>query len=584
MDRSAVEAVKARISIADVVRRYVDLKPVSGRFMAACPFHQETKPSMSVNDDEGFFYCFGCQASGDVIDFYSRINGLDFREALEQLAAEAGIELGNVPHDPHAAERKALKQKLLDMHGEANDFFQRNLRMQAGEGARRYLEGRGMSPEMISRFGLGYSPDDWHGLDNFLRTKGRTPEDGVIAGLLSKNEKGNIYDRFRSRLIFPIQNLSGKVIAFGGRIITDGEPKYLNSSDTPIYKKGDHLYGLNLARSTMTRTKRAILTEGYMDVISLHQFGYTDSCGVLGTALTPEQVKRLAGFCSRIDLIFDGDGAGRKAALKSSRMILLQGVACKVVLMPDGEDVDSLLQQQGTEGVEACMANAPDGLQFCMNTLRAEFAPRDIMAWAKSFLSDLSDASLRAYYLPRIAGGLGLSEADFRRDAGVSGPPRNTISQPRQQARPAGIPGQCAVGKEDKDDRYFLKFPIQYPDYIPALVERGFGRILGTEWAVALWNKLVNAQQGQIMSLLNDQEKSFYIRCREEVRQSVLSGHELLCEWEHICKKIADGQEKSSRRQLKEALRQAQLSGDRQRMNECFRALEESLRRDDEQY
>jgi DNA primase len=587
MDRSAVEAVKARISIADIVRRYVDLKPVSGRWMGACPFHQETKPSMSVNDDEGFFYCFGCQASGDVIDFYSRINGLEFRESLEQLAAEAGIELGNVPHDPHAAERKARANLYLDMHDEANSWFQRNLSMATGDVARRYLANRGMTPDVMGKFGLGYSPDDWHGLANFLKSKERTPEQGVEAGLLSKNEKGNIYDRFRGRLIFPIQNLSGRVIAFGGRIITDGEPKYLNSSDTPIYKKGDHLYGLNLARSTMTRSKRALLTEGYMDVISLHQFGYTDACGVLGTALTPEQVKRLAGFCSRVDLVFDGDGAGRKAALKSSRMILLEGVACKVVLMPDGEDVDSLLQTKGAEGFEACMAQAPDGLDFCLTTLRNEFAPREIMAWAKGFLTDLADASLRAFYLPRLTAGLGLSETDFRRDAGVpvasraTAPQRRQESPSRQTQRGHVAP---AVGKEDKDDRYFLKFPIQYPDYVPALAQKGFGNILGTQWAAALWEKLVNAQHGQILSQLNENEKGFYIRCREEVREQTLTGRELLDEWEHICNKIAFGQQKLNRLQLKEALHQAQLSGDRQRIDECFRALEESLRRDDEQY
>jgi len=584
VDRSGVEAVKARVSIADIVRRYVDLKPVSGRWMGACPFHQETKPSMSVNDEEGFFYCFGCQASGDVIDFYSRINGLDFRESLEQLAAEVGIELSHVPHDPHAAERKARKQLLLDMHDESNAWFQRNLRVAAGDTTKRYLTNRGMTQEVIDKFGLGYSPDDWHGLDNHLKSKGRTPEQGVEAGLLSKNEKGNIYDRFRGRLIFPIQNLSGRVIAFGGRIITEGEPKYLNSSDTPIYKKGDHLYGLNLARSTMTRTKRAILTEGYMDVISLHQFGYTDSCGVLGTALTLEQVKRLAGFCSRVDLVFDGDGPGRKAALKSSRMILLQGVSCKVVLMPDGEDVDSLLQTKGSEGFEACMNEAPDGLTFCMNTLRDEYAPRDIIKWAKSFLSDLFDASLRAYYLPRITNGLGLSEADFRRDAGISVPPRNTLQRSRQTSDSQPQQATMAVGKEDKDDRYFLKFPIQYPDYVSALAERGFGHILGTDWARALWEKLVSTQPGQIMNLLNEQEKGFYIRCREEMRENILSGRELLDEWKHICNKIASGQHKLDRRQLKEALHQAQQIGDSQRIMECLRALNESLGRDDEQH
>ena len=582
MDRSGVEAVKARINISDIIRRYVDLKPVSGRWMGACPFHQETKPSMSVNDEEGFFYCFGCQASGDVIDFYGRINGLDFRESLEQLAAEAGIELNNVPRDPHAAERKARKQLLIDMHLESSQWFQRNLRLASGDTARRYLANRGMTQEMIEKFGLGYSPDDWHGLDNFLKTKGRTSDQGVEAGLLSKNDKGNIYDRFRGRLIYPIQNLSGRVIAFGGRIITDGEPKYLNSSDTPIYKKGDHLYGLNLARSTMTRTKRAILTEGYMDVISLHQFGYTDSCGVLGTALTPDQVKRLAGFCSRVDLVFDGDGAGRKAALKSSRMILLQGVACKVVLMPDGEDVDSLLQSKGADGFDASMKAAPDGLDYCMTTLREKFAPREIIAWAKSFLSDLSDSSLRAYYLPRLAGGLGLSEADFRRDAGAMPPPRNTQQQPRQ--RQVSKPRQAkAVGKDDADDRYFLRFPIQYPDYVPELANREFDRILRTDWAKALWEKLVNTQPGHVSSLLNEQEKGFYYRCREELRRNILSGRDLLDEWNHICKKISFGQEKMTKRQLTEAIRQAQQNGDTKQALELL-ALKESRRRDDEQH
>ncbi|WP_272699731.1 DNA primase [Desulfovibrio sp. Fe33] len=583
MDRSDVEAVKARINISDIVRRYVDLKPVSGRWMGACPFHQETKPSMSVNDDEGFFYCFGCQASGDVIDFYGRINGLDFRESLEQLAAECGVELGSAPRDPHAAERKAKKQMLLDMHDEANSFFQRNLSLASGDHCRRYLADRGMTPEMISKFGLGYSPDDWHGLDNFLRTKGRSPEAGVEAGLLSKNEKGNIYDRFRGRLIYPIQNLSGRVIAFGGRIITDGEPKYLNSSDTPIYKKGDHLYGLNLARSTMTRTKRAILTEGYMDVISLHQFGYTDSCGVLGTALTADQVKRLAGFCSRVDLVFDGDGAGRKAAMKSSRMILLQGVACKAILLPDGEDVDSLLQTRGAEGFEACMNEAPDGLTFCMNTLREQYAPRDIMAWAKSFLSELSDASLRAYYLPRLVSGLGLSEADFRRDAGAAAPQQRSVrQQPRHTQRAARQPAM-GVGKDYADDRYFLRFTIQYPDYVPELAKRGLTQILRTPWAKALWEKLETTQQGHVVSLLNEQEKGFYIQCREELHEETLSGRELLAEWDHICRTIAQEQQKLDMRQLTEAIRQAQQSGDTERALQLL-ALKESRRREDEQH
>lgn len=582
MERNGVEAVKARINIADIIRRYVDLKPVSGRWMGACPFHQETKPSMSVNEEEGFFYCFGCQASGDVIDFYKRINGLEFREALEALAVEAGIELQYSQPDPQAKERQQKKKLFLDMHDESREFFTNCLNHAVGNVARKYLHQRGLTPEIVQAFGLGYSPDDWHGLDNHLRSRGRKPEAGVEAGLLSRNQKGNIYDRFRGRLIFPIKNLSGRVIAFGGRIITEGEPKYLNSSDSPIYKKGEHLYGLDVARQSMTRTRRALLTEGYMDVLSLHQFGYTDSCGVLGTALTGEQVRRLAGFCSRVDLVFDGDNAGRKAALKSSRMILLQGVACRVVLLPDGEDVDSLLQQHGRDGFEQCLAQAPDGLSFCFDYLSREFAPREIMDWARNFLADLKDQSLRAYYLPRIAQGLGLAEAELRLTAG--GPVKRAPG--RQDATPVtqGTPGAPAVGRDDKDDRYFMKFPIQYPEYIPALAERGFENVLSSPWAPILWKKLLASQPRADLTRLNQYEKRFYIQCREELREKTLDGKELLDEWEHICNKIAVGQQKSTVEQLKQALKEAQQSGDQQRVIECLQALQDRLGRENEQH
>ena len=584
MDRNDVEAVKARLSIAEVVRRYVDLKPMSGRWVAPCPFHQETKPSFSVNDEEGFYYCFGCQASGDVIDFFQRVNGLEFREALEQLAAEAGVELGNMPHDPQASQKKAQKKLYLEMHNEAARWFKDNLRLAAGQVARDYLNKRGMNNEIIDRFGLGCSPEDWHGLDNFLRSRGRKPEDGVAAGLLSKNEKGNIYDRFRARLIFPIQDLSGRVIAFGGRIITDGEPKYLNSSDSPIYKKGEHLYGLNVARPTMTRSRRAILTEGYMDVLSLHQFGYTDACGVLGTALTQDQVKRLAGFCSKVILVFDGDNAGRKAALKSAKMILLHGVSCRVVMLPDGKDVDDVLQTEGAPGFDLCLEQAPEGLDFCLNTLRDTFAPRDIMAWAKGFLSDLTDSSLKAYYLPRIASGLGLSEAELRMEAGRPGAyaAQSQTVQPAQKAQSAS--NAPAVGREDRDDRYFLRFPIQYPDYVPALAERGFERILVTDWARNMWEKLATTQPREILSRLNEHEKSFYIQCREQLRDAILSGRELLDEWKHICEKITVGKKKLTRKQLIQALHDAQVNGDQQRVQELMSTLNDSLGRENEQH
>ncbi|MFO7717498.1 MAG: DNA primase, partial [Desulfohalobium sp.] len=364
-----IEAIKARLNIVDIVRRYVDLRQVGDRWAGVCPFHQETKPSLSVHPEKGFYYCFGCQASGDLIDFYRDINGLEFRQALEELAREAGVSLNERP-DPKAAQRQAERRAALEMHSLAQQFFQATLEAAAGKRAREYLAARGVDRAMQDYFGLGFAPESWQALGDELQRSGYTLQQGVTAGLLSQNRNGRIYDRFRNRVTFPIHDLGGKVIAFGGRVIGEGEPKYLNSSDSPIYKKGGHLYGLYQARQAVTQSKEVLLTEGYADVIALVRYGFTHACGVLGTALTEEQVRRLAGLARRVTLIYDGDRAGRQAASRSAEMLLRQGVQCRVVNLPDGEDVDSLLQNSGAAGFQRFVREAEEGLTFCLRVLR----------------------------------------------------------------------------------------------------------------------------------------------------------------------------------------------------------------------
>ncbi|WP_027177372.1 DNA primase [Maridesulfovibrio hydrothermalis] len=578
MDRAAIEAIKDRLDIVDIVRRYVELKPVSGRWMGSCPFHQEKTPSMSVNGDEGFFYCFGCQASGDIFDFYSRINGLEFKDALEQLAAEAGVELTPGKVDPQAAKRSSERKVFMDMHEQAANYFSRMLKLPEGRTARTYLKRRGLDASVIESFGLGCSNDDWQGLEKFLISKGFTAEQGVKSGLLSQNAKGRTYDRFRGRLIFPIKNLSGRVIAFGGRIITDGEPKYLNSSDTPIYKKGDHLYGLSQARNSIARTKSVLLTEGYMDVISLHQFGYTNSCGVLGTALTPDQVKRLSGFCSKVDLVFDGDSAGVKAALRSAEMILTQGVSCGVVVLPDGEDVDSLLQAKGAEGFKVFLDEARDGLDYCLATLNQSASPREIMDWAQGFLKKMSNASLRAFYIPKVATGLGVAEAELRSvfSGVLNSPPPQQQKVQREEPR-----AMAPVGAQVKDDKYFLRYAVKHLEYVTELSERGIAQVLTSHWGKTLWSKLAAHSGQDIISFLDDSEKKFYAGCRME---EALSGPELDEEWRHVCKVIARRRYDLGRKKLMDALRRAQAEGDAGRVSAYLKVLNDSVWRDDEQH
>lgn len=511
-DSRGVAAVKARLDLVEMVRQYVDLRPAGGRWTGPCPFHQETKPSFSVRPAEGLFYCFGCQAAGDAIDFYCRVNGVEFREGLEQLAEKVGVQLSDARPDPREAQRKSARKESLTLHGLAQDYYVRCLASARGGEAREYVARRGLSPEIVERFGLGASPDGWRDLENFLRSKGHEPAAGVTAGLLVRNEKGNVYDRFRGRLMFPIHNLAGQVIAFGARALkAEDDPKYLNSSESDIYTKGENLYGLFQARRAMAHHKIGLLTEGYLDVMSLHQFGFNNACGVLGTALTPGQVRRLAGFCSRVDLVFDGDGAGRKAALRSAEMVLSAGLACRVVDLPDGEDVDSLLQKSGADAFRACSDKAKEGLDYCLDAVRRSFAPKDMVDWAGRFLKGFTKPEVVAAYIPRLAGGLGMSEVEFRRNLNL-----DRDAHGASPAQPANAGTDTAESRRRAFDRWVLRFVARHPEHLPHLADKGVREVLSTERALALWDRLAAHDEAEVLSALDDQQKRFYIQSRME--------------------------------------------------------------------
>ena len=504
----AIQEIKSRLSLVDVARRYMELQRNGHRFVAPCPFHQETKPSFSINEEEGFFYCFGCQAAGDLFDFYGRINGLDFRDTLEQLAEEAGVVLEKSVSAAGQKPVQSERKQLLRLHELAAAHFAGNLGTEAGHECRDYMARRGLSPEVAKAFGLGFALRDWQALATVFKRAGFSDEAGVKAALLGKSDKGRAYDRFRGRFMFPIRSLSGSVVAFGGRIIADeDEAKYINSSDSPLYKKGEHLYGLDQARRAIATGKPALLTEGYMDVVTLHQFGYTSAVGVLGTALTPEQVKRVAGFTSRLELLFDGDGAGRKAALRACRMFLARGLSCRVVLFPEGEDIDSLLRSAGTEAFETLRAEAPDGIRFCVQALR-DMAPRDAVDFARGFIKDVEIPELASRYLTALAGGLGIAERELRDFAAEA---RGTeAASPGKAARRTTPPPR----RNDAKDREIMTFAVRYPHALPRLKETGAYLVLASAWALDLWDKIENNQPDNVFHALNDNEKRFWIKCR----------------------------------------------------------------------
>lgn len=504
-----IQAIKSRISLADMARRYVELRSVGSRLVAPCPFHQETKPSFSINEEQGTFYCFGCQASGDIFDFYGRLNGLDFKETLAALAEEAGIRLDTYRSDPHARQQRSQKRDMMKMHELAASHFHSNLSSPGASACRDYIGERGISPELVEKFGLGWSMDSWQDLGDTLRRAGFSLNAAVECGLQSKSQSGRTFDRFRNRLMFPIRNLSGQAIAFGGRILPslagDDDAKYINSSDSPIYKKGEHLFGLFQARPSIAVKKSAILTEGYMDVITLHQYGYTQAVGVLGTALTPEQIKRLSGFTSQLELMFDGDGAGRKAAFRSCEMLLSRGLSCRVVLFPDDNDIDSMLHTFGADAVEDLRAHAQDGIEFCVSVLRG-MAPREAVEWARRFLAEVDMPELFHRFAAALASGLGLSEADLR----------GGVLERRRSAAPHPAPRRALVPHAISRDREIMTFAVRYPHRLPDLQAAGADLALSAPWALKLWDKIARTCSEQAFDELDPKEKNFWIRCRDE--------------------------------------------------------------------
>ena len=355
-----LDEIRARVPLSDVIGLRVRLIRKGREHGALCPFHNEKTPSFTVSDDKGFFHCFGCGAHGDVIGFVMRDEGLAFPEAVEKLAGEAGLEIPKeTPQDHARAEEQLSLYAVLEA---AANFFESELRADSGSAASAYLKGRGLKPQTIEGFRLGYAPESRNSLKTALLGKDISEAMLVTAGLLIEPEGGGAsYDRFRHRVIFPIQDRRGRVIAFGGRALGDAQAKYLNSPDTPVFHKGAVLYGMHLARGVARKSGRIIAVEGYMDVIALHQGGLTETVASLGTALTELQMEEMWRLVDAPVLCFDGDVAGREAAARAAERALPRLKSGKSLLfasLPMGQDPDSLIGEGGKPAIEEVMAGA----------------------------------------------------------------------------------------------------------------------------------------------------------------------------------------------------------------------------------
>ena len=408
--------VRDRVSLVELVSRYTALRRTGRNHLGLCPFHSEKTPSFSVTEDKGFFHCFGCGASGDVYKFLMLKENLTFPEALERLAREAGIEL---PKRPAEAQREQGRERLLRVNAFAAKFFQRALwEGPAGQNARDYLAQRSVSEETARMFGLGYAPPG--GLAHALEKSGAPLGDAESLGLIGRSTGGGWYDRFRHRLMFPIHDLAGKVIGFGGRLLppTQDQAKYVNSSDSSVFHKGRSVFGLAAARGPIHEHGRALLVEGYMDVIALAQAGIGNAVAPLGTSLTADQVRLLKRFTDDFVVLFDGDRAGLTAAARSFTVFAEVGIFAQAAFLPEGDDPDTFVQKAGAAGLEQLLARSSPLADHYLRSLAApdaSLAERARGAQAVAELCDrLEDPIFVGLLVRRAAQHLDLPEEQLR--------------------------------------------------------------------------------------------------------------------------------------------------------------------------
>ncbi len=430
-----IQTLLSRVDIVDVVDRLVPLKKAGANFVACCPFHSEKTPSFTVSQSKQFYHCFGCGAHGTAIGFLMEFSGKTFPEAIEELARDAGVEVPRVEPRPGDVERREQAQDLAGILLTAAKFYRAELK--DAPRAIDYLKGRGLTGAIAAHFGIGYAPDGWQPLAKaFERYDDPELE---TAGLVLAGDAGKRYDRFRDRIMFPIHDSRGQVIGFGGRVLGEGEPKYLNSPETPLFSKGRELYGLYLARNPIRDAGKVIVVEGYMDVVALAQHGVDYAVATLGTATTPVHVQKLLRQSDRVIFCFDGDAAGRKAAwraLENALPALVDGKNAGFLFLPDGEDPDDYIRSRGKAAFEALVDHATPLSEYLLAELSTRHPPTSaegraaLVTAARPLLAQIAAPVIAALLRRRLADLTGLPEAELKDLMRPQGHERQPVLEP----------------------------------------------------------------------------------------------------------------------------------------------------------
>ena len=489
--------IKSRVNIVDLVSEYVTLKKAGRNFVGLCPFHKEKTPSFSVNPEKQIFYCFGCGEGGDIFAFLMKINGASFAESARYLANKAGIEIP--VRKMTGAERTVIseKEKLNRINSMAADWFSGQLSSENGRVARDYLNKRKMDAAITGEFRMGYSPEGWSHLVNYFEDR-KVPL-GLVekTGLIISKDNGRFYDRFRGRLIFPIEDLSGRVVAFGGRALGDNMPKYLNSPESPVYTKGRVLYGMYRTKDSIRNKDYVIIVEGYVDLLSLRDAGVNNVVATLGTALTREQVELIRRFTRNVAVIFDPDEAGRHAVERSLKLFLEENMHARVVVLPEGYDPDDYVKKFGPEALEDIIAHSPMMVDYYIEKMMGNSATLednlDVSRDSISFISTISDRVEQNLFIKRVSEKLGIEQSllkDKVRKASVNSKTTGRTTSPEKR-----------TGKVDKVELNLIYMMTEYPEKIPEVTREGILDCFTSETLKRL-GQTITEETGDMTSLI----------------------------------------------------------------------------------
>ncbi|WP_447071752.1 DNA primase [Shewanella indica] len=448
--RDFINELIARTDIVDLIDHKVPLKKAGKNYSACCPFHSEKSPSFTVSRDKQFYHCFGCGAHGNAIDFIMEYDRLEFLDAIEELASQLGLEVPR-ENNPNRRRDEGLSRDLYQLMEEANRYYQSQLRQhQDKQKVLDYLAFRGLSDQVVERFGIGFAPDGWDGLLSRYRSQQESQDKLLTAGMIISNDNGKRYDRFRDRLMFPIRDRRGRVIAFGGRVLGDGTPKYLNSPETPIFHKGNELYGLYELKQAHREPRQVLIVEGYMDVVALAQFGVDYAVASLGTSTTAEQFQLLLRSAKEVVCCYDGDNAGKEAAwraLETALPLLKPGDTVRFMFLPQGEDPDSMVRKTGKEAFEALIDEAQTLTGFLFDTLTTKYGTDkgNLAKQAIALIEKIQDTVLQNLLLEDLSHRLGMNSADdLKKKLGFKSP-QGVASARHKALKGRGTPLRLAV-------------------------------------------------------------------------------------------------------------------------------------------